>query len=110
MIQRSISVWLAVGSASAVSCLCYVLAGELGRSAIAGEAELPVLSAAFYPPSFLVYLYPLPLLVWSMAHTLKRPEDRDESLLIITCALASSMSFIVIFAIAMTLPKLPIGI
>ena len=69
-----------------------------------GDVELPLISKVFYPESLLIYLYPIPLGIWALAHTIKYREDRDSSLLIITTTLSITMAFIAAFLLALVLP------
>ena len=83
MIQRLASVWISIASAATVSILCYILADEAGRPIQFRSDELPLLSKVFYPEALLVYLFPLPLALWSLSHTIRCPDDRDQGLLIV---------------------------
>jgi hypothetical protein len=107
MKQRLASVWIAVGAAAAVSILCYLLAGEAGRPIQARGGDLPLISKAFYPEAILIYLYPVPLAIWSLIHSVRRPDDRDQGLLIVTTTLSISIVFVAMFALALALPYIP---
>ncbi len=104
MIHRIVSVWIAVIAAAVVAALCFALAGEAGRSILYRNFELPLISKAFYPESLLIYLYPIPLGIWALAHTIRSREDRDLSQLIITATLSITMAFIAAFSVALVLP------
>ena len=107
MIQRIVSVWIAVGSSAAVAFLCFILADNAGRPIRYRGGELPRLSELFYPDALLVYFFPLPLCVWALAHTLRSPDDRDQSMLIVTATLSLSVVFLSVFALALALPYIP---
>jgi cytochrome c biogenesis factor len=107
MIHRIVSVWIAIASAAAVAILCFALAGEAARPILYRGAELPLISKAFYPGSMLIYLYPLPLGVWALVHTIRSRDDRDQSLLIVTATLSISFVFFAAFALALALPYIP---
>ena len=55
----------------------------------------------------LIYLYPIPLGIWALAHTIKSRDDRDQSLLIVTTTLSISFVFIAACALALALPYIP---
>jgi hypothetical protein len=107
MIQRIVSVWIAIGSSAAVAFLCFILADYAGRPIRYRGGELPRLSELFYPDALLVYFYPLPLCIWALAHTLRSPDDRDQSMLIVTTTLSLSIVFLSVFALALALPYIP---
>ena len=108
MIQRIISVWIAIGAATVVAIVCYALAGQVGRPLAAqSEMELAVISKVFYPDAWLLYLYPLPLGILALLHTFLRPRNCEQSLLLITAALSITAVFIAAFALGMILPYIP---
>ena len=107
MIHRIVSVWIAIASAAVVAILCFALAGEASRPILYRGVELPLISKAFYPSSMLIYLYPIPLGIWALAHTIKSRDDRDQSLLIVTTTLSISFVFIAACALALALPYIP---
>ena len=109
MIQRLVSVWVAVGSSAAVSFLCFILADNAARSIRYRSGELPRLSELFYPDAMLVYFYPLPLCIWALSHTLRSSDDRDQSMLIVTATLSLSIVFLTVFALALALPYIPVA-
>lgn len=104
MISRITSVWISITAAAAIAIFCFVLAGEAGRAITYEDVELPLISSVFYPESLLIYLYPIPLGIWALAHTIRSRNDRDLSLLIITSTLSISMVFIAAFILALVLP------
>jgi hypothetical protein len=104
MIRRIASVWIAITAASAVAASCFALAGAVGRMIVYDDVELPLISKAFYPESLLIYLYPIPLGIWALAHTIRSREDRESSLLIITTTLSITMAFIAVFLLALVSP------
>lgn len=110
MKRRIISVWIAIGSAAAVSSICHLLAW-LAETAIRShrimDSELTQISKVFLPDALLVYLYPVPLGTWALLHTLRSRDDRDQSLLLITTTLCISIIFIGLFALALALPFIP---
>jgi len=108
MKQRIVSVWIAIFSATAVACICHLLAGEAGipiQSQLG--AELPLISKVFYPDSVLIYLYPIPLWIWALLHTVISRDDREQSLLLITLIFSFSVIFIAGFILALALPYIP---
>jgi len=104
MISRIASVWIAITAAAAVAFLCFVLAGAAGRMILYDDVELPLISKIFYPDSLLIYLYPIPLGIWALAHTIRSRGERDLSLLVITTTLSISMAFFAAFSLALILP------
>jgi hypothetical protein len=109
MIQRIVSVWIAVGSSAAVAFLCFILADNAARSIRYRSGELPRLSELFYPDAMLVYFFPLPLCMWALSHTLRSPDDRDQSILIVTATLSLLVVFLTVFALALALPYIPLN-
>ncbi len=107
MIKRIVSVWIAIGAAAAVAILCFALADEAARPILYRGADLPLISQAFYPDSMLIYLYPIPLCIWALAHTIRSRDDRDQSLLIVTTTLSISFVFIAAYALALVFPYIP---
>jgi hypothetical protein len=107
MIQRIVSVWIAIGSSAAVAFLCFILADYAGRPIRYRGGELPRLSELFCPDALLVYLFPLPLCIWALAHTIRSRDDRDQSILIVTATLGITIVFIAVFALAIALPYIP---
>jgi hypothetical protein len=107
MIKRLSSVWLAIAGSASVSFVCYILAGEVGRPILYREVCLPLISRIFYPDSLLVYLYPIPLVIWALIHTLRSPYDHNLSHLIVTATYSTSILFIVVFALAIVFPFIP---
>lgn len=107
MICRIASVWIAITAAATVAVSCFALAAEAGRPILYRDGELPLITKFFYPDSLLIYLYPIPLGIWALAHTMRSREDRDLSLLIITTTLSITMAFIAAFSLALVLPYIP---
>lgn len=107
MIYRIASVWIAIASAAAVSILCFNLADEAARPILSRGAELPLISKAFFPGSMMIYLYPILLGIWALAHTIRSRDDRDQSYLIVTTTLSISFVFIAAYALALAMPYIP---
>ena len=107
MKTRLASVWIAVSSASLLSLICHSLAYDLAAYHRSLEAELPLVSAVFFPDALAIYLFPLPLLIWAALHCARSRDNPGISLLIVTATLSLSLIFIALFLLAMTLPFIP---
>ena len=75
---------------------------------IGDDAQLPLLSRAFYPDAIFVYLFPLPFLVWATAAAIQKKRT-EHMLLLIVCSLGTSILFLAFFILAMVLPHMAVS-
>lgn len=106
MIFRIASVWIAVASASIVSVICYAFAGSIGYSEF-GPFELPLISKFFYPDSIFLYLYPIPLVILALVHTIRTRDTKDHSHFLVAVTLSLTFVFLAAFLLAIALPFTP---
>ena len=106
MIFRVTSVWIAVVSCSIVSIICYALASSIGFSEH-GPYELPFISKFFFPDAIVAYLYPVPLIILALLHTVYSREVGEHSQMLVALTLSSCLVFLSTFLLAIALPFTP---
>jgi len=105
-----LTLWIAIGVSIIIVTISNILASKVGLYFSGQNMELPYLSKLFYSGDLKSYLYPIPLCIWALIHTLRNPNDKDQSLLLITITLGISMIFLIIFIVALILPFIPVGV
>lgn len=98
-----ICVVLALALAALVSWTCHTVASTMGEHFKLIGADKMTRGSALFLDGILVYLYPIPLVLWALVESNKEWTHRKE-LAIISATFAITIFFIVLCAVAACLP------